>query len=443
MLKAFNKYITNHQLFTAKDRILLAVSGGVDSVILCVLMKQAEYNFGIAHCNFQLRGKDSDGDAEFVKQVANFLEVPFYDKEFATEEIAKERKESIQIAARNLRYDWFQELVKAEKYDYIATAHHLNDSIETVLFNLARGTGIRGMHGILPKKNNLVRPLLFARKEEILNYANEMGLTWREDASNASDKYMRNYLRHNIIPHFEHLNPHFIHSAATTIPRLYDAEQLVDFALEVIKQDIYTQRGKSVFIDFAKLQKVPAPRSVLFELVKDFGFNGAQIAQLFQSDFSQSGNLFYSNTHKMLLGRTQVIVKPLQSDEAQSFIIESEASEVETNSGVVVISERIAVPEDFPRDRNVTYLAVEKLVFPLTLRHWQQGDIFQPLGMKGRHRKLSDFMTDNKLSRFEKEEVWILENGDGKICWIVGLRADERFRIEKNMKACLRLEWRP
>lgn len=442
MLKSFQQYINNNTLFTPKDKILLAVSGGVDSVILCVLMQQAGYKFGIAHCNFQLRGGDSDGDADFVRQVADFFEVPYYEKKFETEKLSIKRKASIQITARNLRYEWFEELKEQENYDCIATAHHLNDSIETVIFNLARGTGIRGMHGILPKKSQLVRPLLFATKEQIVQYAEELELTWREDASNASDKYMRNYVRHHLIPHFEHLNSRFVESAATTISRLYDAEKLADYALTEMKKQAYATKGKQVFIDFQKLLDFPASHTVLFEFIKDFGFNGAQIKQIFKSDFSQSGRLFFSDTHQMLFGRTHLIIKPLPTGESELISISEGEKEVKSENGTLIISEPIAPPTNFPRNPNATYLASEKLIFPLKLRRWQQGDTFQPFGMKGRSRKLSDFMTDRKLSRFEKEEVPILENGNGDICWVVGLRADERFRLTKETKSCLRIEWK-
>ena len=286
-----------------------------------------------------------------------------------------------------------------------------------------------------------MRPLSFASKNEIVAFAEEMELTWREDASNKKDKYLRNYVRHHIVPEFEHINPAFISSAAQTINRLRDAESLVDFALAKMKEEAYSERGGMVYIETEKVKKFPAGHTALFEMIKKFGFNGAQVAQLFRSDFNQSGKLFFSKTHEMLSGRTHLMIREANKEPDKEVFLKDTNETIELRQGTLFSQVKITPPTEFPRDRNKIYLDYDKLKFPLTVRHWKQGDSFQPLGMRGKHRKLSNFMTDVKMSRFEKDSVWILES-DGEICWVVGYRGDERFQVTAETSYSCLFEWK-
>ncbi len=442
MLLLFQQYIQQEQLFQAQQPILLSVSGGMDSVVLCHLFQKAELNFGIAHCNFQLRSKDSDQDAIFVKKLATVWDVPFFSTTFATRKIASQRKISIQMAARDLRYEWLERIRSQEKYDYIATAHHLNDSIETVLFNFTKGCGIRGLHGILPKVNRIIRPLLFAAKAEIEAYAKAENITFRHDASNDSDKYERNKLRHHLIPVLQQLNTNFEQTAAQTIDHLRQAEYLYDFALSTLRKKYLKQTGGKIIIELTALQAHPAARTILYEWLRPFGFHQNQITQLLESVKRQAGGLFFSDTHELLVDRNQLIVQPVTQEARIEHFLPTPTSRLSLKNGILYLKGEVDLPTAFVEDENVVYLDFGKLVFPLKLRRWQPGDVFQPLGMQGKHQKLQDFFTNQKLSRFDKEKVWLLESA-GEICWIVGHRLDERFKVTDQTQSCLHIQWQP
>jgi len=442
MVKQLKQYITEQQLFQPAQRILLAVSGGVDSVVLCHLFQQLGYHFGIAHCNFQLRGAESDADLTFVKHLADKLDVPFFSKNFDTEKVAQQQKISIQMAARDLRYDWLEQVRSNENFDYIATAHHLNDSIETVLYNFAKGCGIRGLHGILPKVNQIIRPLLFATKSEIEAFAKKENITFRYDASNALDKYDRNKLRHHVIPILQELNPNFEQTAAHTLDHLRQAEALYDFALATLQDNWVQEQEGKLLIALPDLLQHPAASTILYEWLKPFGFHPDQVAQLLESAQRQAGGLFFSATHKLLIDREQLIVQSLKEATEEAVYTVHKKEVVSLKTGILRINGPVDCPTTFAESENVVYLDYDKLAFPLKVRRWQAGDVFQPLGMQGKHQKLQDFFTNQKLSRFEKEQVWLLES-DEKICWIVGYRLDERFKITATTRACLHLEWQP
>lgn len=428
----FHSFVTENKLFVTSDKILLAVSGGVDSMVLCHLFFQAKLNFGIAHCNFQLRGEASDADALLVKKRAENFRVPFFSTTFETRQFAETHKLSIQMAARDLRYEWLEEIRQANDFQWIATAHHLNDSIETFFYNFAKGTGIRGLHGIPIKNNYIIRPLSFATKQEILHFAEEHDIVYREDASNEKDVYARNKIRHHIVPIFKELNPDFEHVASRSLQHIRAAEFLYDFAIVQLRKDIITAENNNLKIDLIKLAEYQEVAStLLYEWLKPYGFNADQIFQMLEAEI---GAIFYSHTHRLLVDRNYFKIELiLFVTDNQQFIIPAASEQVRLSVAELTFTYNIAYPDAFINDPFVVYLDAEKLIFPLTLRRWQAGDSFYPLGLRGKSQKLQDFFTNQKLSRFDKERVWLLESA-GSICWVVGHRMDERFKITEQTK---------
>lgn len=429
MIQNFQNFVQKENLFQPTEKVLIAVSGGVDSIVLCHLFKVAKYDFGIAHCNFQLRGEESDGDANFVKNLAQEMAVEYFETSFSTTQFAKENQLSIQVAARDLRYAWLEKIRIANGFDFIATAHHLDDTLETVLYNFTKGCGIRGLHGIAPKINHIIRPLLFTHKKEVLGFAKNQNIKYREDASNASDKYARNNIRHHVIPILEQINPSVQKTTADNLQRIRETEQIFNYAIGLLKQDICETREDSIFIHIKKLQKTPAPATLLFEILDPFGFNNSQTRQMLESIDHQSGAIFQSPSHKVLLDRDFFILKKITPKGDAIFLIKKNETTVSFPQGTLNFKIKNQLPKVFPKEKKVAYFDLKKLTFPLTLRKWQAGDYFQPLGMNGQRKKIKSLLTDLKLSRFEKEEVWVLISSD-EICWVVGIRMDERFKIE-------------
>lgn len=443
MKNAFTSYIADNQLISPNQKTLLAVSGGIDSVVLCHLFKQTNLPFGIAHCNFKLRANTSDKDELFVKQLAQDLAVPFFSITFQTSEISTKRKQSIQVVARDLRYEWLEKVRTENNFDHIATAHHLNDSVETVFYNFTKGCGIRGLHGILPKVEKIIRPLLFATKEAIANFAKKEGITWREDVSNATDKYARNKIRHHVIPVLKELNANFEKTAEANILRLRETEALYDFAIENIKKEVVKNDGDMLYISMQKLRDSPAPLSVLFEILKPYHFNNRQTEQILNAtDFSKndtlSGKRFYANDYCLLVDREFLILKKEATTDVEHILIFENDDQIPLSNRILTIK-TVEKPTQFSTDNQVAMLDFEKLHFPLKLRKWQAGDTFCPLGMKGKRQKLQDFFSNNKFSKFDKETVWLLEN-QGEIVWIVGHRLDERYKVTDSTNSCLYLQ---
>lgn len=443
MLKQFKAHLEKKGLFQKEDRILLALSGGVDSVVLAHLFWQTGLKFGVAHCNFQLRGADADTDAAFVQALAQELRVPYYTVTFETTKIAEEQGLSIQMAARNLRYSWLEAQRQANGYAAIATAHHLDDSIETLLYNFTKGCGIHGLQGIPLRNGYVVRPLLFAHKTDILEFAKANEIAYREDASNNEDKYARNRIRHQVIPVLQTFNPAFLETAAANIQRLQDAAALMDWAVGELKKELtHTDESGRLRINLPKLRLQKAATTLLYEWLCEYGFHAAQLADILETG-THTGAIVYSSTHRLLYDREELILETLpETTEQEVFEIMIETSEIALPDGRLEFK-NINVPESFSTKKTIACLALKASDFPLKLRHWQEGDTFQPFGMQGKKQKLQDFFSNLKLSRFDKSRVWILETANGHICWLVGLRMDERFKITAETPQCTEITWTP
>ncbi len=446
LLQQFQQYINKEKLFQPQDRLLLAVSGGVDSIVLCHLCKQAGYDFAIAHCNFQLREDESDADEALVQMLAAGYQVEIFVRKFDTSAYATENKESIQVAARNLRYAWFAELVDTKSgkpFKKLLTAHHANDNVETLLINFFKGTGVAGLQGILPKSGNeqqIIRPLLFAKKEILLQYAGENGLTYREDASNQSDKYTRNYFRNTLIPALAKVYPKVEDNLLGNINRFSEVNMLYKQAIAQLKKKLLVQNKGTLQMPVEKLLKTEALQTVLFEITKDYGFTSKQTLDIIRLLTAGSGKFIDSTTHRIIKNRKWLIISLLRSVDQSYYLIE-ESDEQLQFAGQSIIVKRVPKPLKIEYDSLIAQLDAKEIVFPLLLRKWQRGDYFYPLGMK-KKKKLSRFFIDNKLSLPQKENTWVIEM-DKKIVWVVGQRIDDRFKITTNTQTIIRIELLP
>jgi tRNA(Ile)-lysidine synthase len=443
-MQSFLNYIKKKNLFSPGEKTLLTVSGGIDSVAMCELFHSAGLLFGIAHCNFQLRDAESDKDEEFVEQLAANYNVPFHSTTFKTSAYAKKNKLSIQVAARELRYKWFEEIRNEHNYNAIATAHHLDDSIETFFINFVRGTGISGLHGILPKQGAIVRPLLFATKQKIQRYAKKHKLSYREDSSNASDKYTRNKIRHHIIPLLKELNPNFEKTAAENLQHLIEVEAIYKNEIESKRAAIVKSEANNSTINIRSLKKLHPLNAYLFEFLKPFQFNSSTVNEIITSLDGEPGKQFFSSTHRLVKDREVLLIQQLSSKEekeasVQKFEIKEKQKKLLLNNLEVKFKTLTAVNYQRPTTNSIATLDLEKLKFPLEIRKWQKGDTFYPLGMKGKKKKLSDFFIDTKLSLYQKENTWLLISED-KIAWIIGLRIDDRFKVTDKTRKIYQLE---
>ncbi len=437
MLKRFEVNINKNNLFSKTDKLLVAFSGGVDSVVLADLLHKAGYNIELAHCNFQLRGKEAKDDTAFCESFAETLKVPFHVIYFDTKAYVAEHKISVQMAARELRYNWFKTLKTEHGFDYILTAHHANDNLETLLVNLIRGTGIKGLQGIPEKQNYMVRPLLFATKEDIRDYATQQKLAFREDSSNQEVKYKRNFIRHQIVPELKKLNPAIEETIHTSVQFFKQSSEIVTEYAAIKFNSICKEENNQLFIDIKLLLSEKQKETLLFEWLYNKQFKTTQIQQLTEALINEDrvGKQFSSATHKLVIDRNYIIVKALEKEEqVKEFMITSIS---DTKHLPIHLSFEETTDTTFSTSKNEISIPYSTDLFPLKLRRWKQGDKFKPFGMGG-FKKLSDFFKDQKLSLFEKESTWILENNQ-HIIWIVGHRMDDRCKVVDGTERVIRV----
>lgn len=437
MQDAFRTYLRKKGLCRPSDRLLLAVSGGIDSVIMAHLFRSAGFDCALAHCNFQLRGQQSDADEVFVRSLSDLLEFPVYVRRFDVEGTIREEGGSIQMAARELRYGWFQELAARHGFDAIATAHNLNDSIETFFLNLIRGTGIRGLLGIPAKNRNVIRPLLFASRKEILAFAIKEQIAYREDASNLETKYTRNKIRHDLLPVLEQIHPHAVDIMAMNMKRLKEVEAIFRNAVETERKKLFVREGDHTTIEIESLRSLVPLETWLYELFSPFGFSSPQCSGIDQMMDAPTGKRSVSPTHQLFKDRDRLILVKSQVKEVQRYYLDSpELPSILPFAMDIQIMERHRLKK-IPDDPLTACLDFDQIQFPLALRHWLHGDYFYPLGMD-QMKKISDFFVDNKVPIPDKERAWILASGR-KIVWIIGYRIDHRFRITDKTKKVLML----
>ncbi|NQT76578.1 MAG: tRNA lysidine(34) synthetase TilS [Bacteroidetes bacterium] len=439
MIRKFESFISENQLIRKTDRLLLAVSGGMDSMAMAELFRLAAYDYAFIHCNFKLRGSDSEADHAFVKETAQSHGVPFFSRSFETQEIADNTGESVQMVARDLRYAYFSEIAQKEGFDIIAIGHNLDDQIETFFINLSRGCGIAGLHGIRMKQGKLIRPVMFASREDIEEFIRQNNIAYREDASNQSLKYKRNLIRHKLIPLFVELNPNFREEMGANISRLSGTEEVYRQFVDEMKQTLWDEKDNSISIDIAGLMDLHPIRTFLFEFISPYGYNAADVENIITALDNIPGKMFFSASHRLLIDRKKILLTKLNEKDGYASEYTLKREDLFLAEPVTLkISMRKAGDYKIPLDQNIASLDYDKLAFPLMLRRWKAGDLFIPLGMKNR-KKLSDFFIDEKFSRLQKEQTWVLCSGED-VAWIVGSRIDERYRITSETKDVYKIE---
>lgn len=434
MFSKFQNHIPSRFPFLEKKKLFLAVSGGLDSMVLLHLLQKLPYEIAVLHCNFQLRGLESFGDQEFIQNYCSQNNISFFTTQFDTKAFAEDYKLSTQVAARELRYSWFYELLEKENFDYILTAHHADDNLETFIINLSRGTGLEGLTGIPEQNDKIIRPLLPFSRDEILKYAEENNIQWREDSSNASNKYLRNKIRHDLVPILKEINPNFLTAFEKTQSYLQESQEMVEDASIMIYQQVAKEEGDDIHFDLNQLKKLPNYKSYLYQWLNEFGFQAWN--DIYDLVESQSGKQIFSGEFRLLKNRETLILSPIsETNEEEEYEIHESDTEVNfplklslCNVGHITIDLNKAI-----------FVDAEKIQFPLVLRKWKDGDVFYPFGMNGKSKKVSKLFKDEKLSLIEKEKTWILSS-DNQIVWIVGLRQDERFKIENTTNKILKIK---
>lgn len=431
MLESFLTFINQQKLDISKKSTLLTVSGGADSIVMAHLFYKAGLSASIAHCNFGLRDKESDEDEMFVKQLAGQYSFPFFTTKFETKKYAAEQGISTQMAARDLRYQWFEKLRLAQNIDFIATAHHANDAFETVLLNLTRGTGLAGLHGISVINQNLIRPLIFASKDQILKYIDENQLDYREDSSNFSNNYKRNLIRHEVVPVLKKMNPSLEKTFGVTSQRLESAERLLNNFLKDWQKEIAKNIDGNLHISIKAILISPEPIYRLWFILQDFGFSYHQAQEIFSAADGISGKVFFSLSHQILKDRDAYIVSKIEKPEEDDDLIIDRPEGVFKTGRLIFEINKFIKADNFNIDKKKSTVCFDasKLIFPITVRNWVRGDTFFPFGMKGKSKKISDLLIDLKLNLYQKQKVKILCNGNGDILWVIGLRTDEKYKV--------------
>jgi tRNA(Ile)-lysidine synthase len=438
MLQRFLAHIEQHQLCTPPQRILLAVSGGMDSMTMLHLFRMAGYSgLGVAHANFGLRGNESDNDERFVQDYCARHHLPFYNRRFDTKNYAQQNGISIQMAARELRYAWFDELLEKENFSAIATAHTLTDSAETFLMNFLHGASAESLAGIPVKHHAIIRPLLFATRKEVEAYAKAQGIHWREDSSNASDAYMRNYLRHHVLPHFEHLNPSWEENAARSMEKLMGTLHLQQWVLGMLREKFFLSKQQDIILSKEIFREHFHPY-ILYKLIEPYGFNYATCGNILKAIHEQPGKKFLGSSHQLTVDRDALIISPHQGSPEEVLI---EEGQQQVTMGKMQLTFSPANVNERPAQPVAAILDAAKLEYPLRWRTWKPGDYFYPLGMHHR-KKISDFLIDNKISLPEKKRITVLESA-GQIAWVVGYRIDDRFKITPQTTRAIRLTLNP
>lgn len=432
MLKKLQNHLDSNFPFLEKSKLFLAVSGGIDSIVLLNIFHKLKYEIAVLHCNFSLRNSESDADEYFVKTFCDDRKIPIFIQTFDTKKFASDYNLSIQLAARKLRYDWFYKQFQEHNFDYILTAHHLDDSLETFLINLTRGTGLDGLTGIPVQNDAIIRPLLPFSRLEIETFAKENNIKWREDSSNASDKYLRNKLRHDVIPVLKELQPNLLSSFQNTLNNLQQSQTLVHDASRLIYKNVVEEKDNQLVIDIEKIMQLPNYRAYLYQWLKDFGFLAWN--DIYNLVTAQSGKTVFSQDFILLKDRHFLILYPKSENEVhQEFYIDK--SDIKVN--IPLKLSFCNVDDISVTDSNSIFVDENKLQFPLLLRKWKDGDYFYPFGMTGK-KKLSKYFKDEKLSLLDKSNIWILLS-DNKIVWIINKRMDDQFKVDSNTTTILKI----
>ncbi|MFN8277907.1 MAG: tRNA lysidine(34) synthetase TilS [Chitinophagales bacterium] len=440
LISATQGFLKQSRISLQRKRVLLACSGGLDSMVMLEVFRQLGVSVGVAHVHFGLRGADADADAALVQRTAEQHGLPFYSERFNTKAIAEARKEGIQATARELRYTWLEKIRIEHGYHYIATAHHRDDNIETVVMNFIRGTGIRGLKGMLPRQQRLIRPLLFATRKELSAFQQQHQVAFREDRSNQETYYTRNKIRLELLPKIREINPGFDETLSAQFPVMRMLAGLYERHIQKETRGLFLTRVKEVFIPLLRLKKVADQRSVLFEFLKDFGYNIAQVDAILKSTEKQSGKQFLSGQARLIKDRRFLVLAPLEAAAASVYTIDEIPCTLQLPNGRLELAWADADNTTIRKESCYAYLDQRQVQLPLTLRHWQKGDYFYPFGMERKKKKLSKYFKDVKKRLDEKEQQWVLTSEE-RILWVVNERNDDRARITPSTTTILRCTW--